>query len=513
MGQFEGRRLSLTRLVVLLATVAAIVFASLSGWRWFQDTRAAADDASWFGGYVDVTATPTYEFEEPSAKAGSNAVLAFVVADKQSSCQPSWGAAYSLDTAARDLDLDRRVARLRQRGGTVAVSFGGAANDELATVCTDPGQLYDAYKKVVDRYTVRVVDIDVEGAAIDDDAATQRRATALAQLQKTKKVAVWLTLPVAENGLTDAGRKVVSTTLAAGVELAGVNVMTMDYGGGKQEDHSLGEAAENALTAAHAQVGKLYNAAGYSYGPATVWRHLGATPMLGQNDVAGEIFTLTDAETLRRFARSKGLGRLSVWSLNRDRPCGANYPDVSIVSDACSGVIQDAGQFSAVLGNTYKGAPDDAVSDTPTVNPSVTPTDDPSTSPYPVWNVENAYRAGDRVVWHRNVYVAKYWTSGDTPDDPLIAETASPWRLVGPVLAGESPSPRPSLPAGTYPQWRAQTVYRAGERVMLDGVSYVAQWYTQGDSPDAPSTADAPSPWRPLTDQEVLAELAKTKKK
>lgn len=508
MGQFEGRRLSWVRLLVLLATVAAVVFASLSGWRWFQDTRAAADEAAWFGGYVDVTATPSYAFEDPSAQAGRNAVLAFVVADPDSSCRPSWGAAYTLDEAARDLDLDRRVARLRQRGGTVAVSFGGAANQELAMACTDAEKLYDAYRDVVRRYQVRVVDMDVEGAALDSQASVERRATALARLQQTEDVGVWLTLPVDERGLTDAGRRLVAATLAAGVDVAGVNVMTMDFGGGKDAGHSLGEASVQALTAAHAQLGDLYEAAGHRMGPATVWRRLGATAMIGQNDVAGEIFRLEDAEALRRFATSKGMGRLSLWSLNRDRPCGPNYPDVTIVSDACSGVIQAAGQFSSVLGNAFRGAPDRSPTILPSVNPSVTPTDNPKTSPYPVWKAQNAYRAGDRVVWHRNVYVAKWWTSGDPPDDPLVDETASPWRLVGPVLPGESPEARPSLPAGTYPEWRPRAVYRAGDRVMLDGSAFVAQWYTEGNSPDAPSTAEQPSPWRPLSDQELLALLA-----
>ena len=60
-------------------------------------------------------------------------------------CTPSWGAAYSLADAASSLDLDRRVARLQQLGGTVAVSFGGLANQELAVTCTDPAQLKAAY--------------------------------------------------------------------------------------------------------------------------------------------------------------------------------------------------------------------------------------------------------------------------------------------------------------------------------------------------------------------------------
>ena len=48
-----------------------------------------------------------------------------------------------------------------------------------------------------------------------------------------KSLEVWLTLPADPAGLTQAGRDLVSRTLGAGVELAGVNIMTMDFGGSK----------------------------------------------------------------------------------------------------------------------------------------------------------------------------------------------------------------------------------------------------------------------------------------
>ena len=45
-------------------------------------------------------------------------------------------------------------------------------------------------------------------------------------------------------------------------------------------------------------------------------------------------------EELSAYASAKGVGRLSMWSLNRDRTCSPNYPDVKQVSDGCSGVEQ-----------------------------------------------------------------------------------------------------------------------------------------------------------------------------
>jgi len=68
-----------------------------------------------------------------------------------------------------------------------------------------------------------------------------------------------------------------------------------------------------------------------------------------------------------------------------------------------------------------------------------------------------------------------------------------PWLLVGPVLPGDKPAPLPSLPAGTYPAWNATEAYVAGTRVLLDGVPYQANWWTQGQWPGVAAVGG--SPW------------------
>ncbi len=513
MAFVQGMRLSWVRLGIVVLTLVAVVFVSLRGWQWFEDARVEVADRSLFAGYVDVTATPTYEFENPVTTSGGNVVLSFVVADLEKSCVPSWGGAYTLAEANEQLDLDRRIARVRQLNGTPVVSFGGQANTELAAACASVDRIAGAYEQVVERYDLDVIDLDIEGEALADTAAHQRRAEAIVQLQAEHDTEVWVTLPVAPHGLTEDGLILVRTMLDAGVDLAGVNVMTMDYGAGKDPEASMAEASIEALKSTHEQLSTLYESAGQRQTDAQVWRLIGATPMLGQNDVREEVFDLDDASEFKAFADEIELGRMSVWSLNRDRSCSANWPDVSKVSDSCSGVAQESGAFASVLGGGGDG-PDKALAPSREASPSPsgTPTprggqiiDDPATSPYPVWSPANAYRTGDRVVWHQNVYVTKWWTSGDVPDDPTVSEDVSPWRLVGPVLAGEPPEPEPTLPAGTLPAWRPGAVYVAGTRVELAGLGYVSQWWTRGTSPDAPSTQDAPNPWRRLTVPELAA--------
>ena len=517
MARFDGRRLSWFRVGVLVVGFSALVFTTLSGWRWFEDARAADDSTASFAAYVDVAVTPQFAFEEPSSAAARDVVLSFVVASPTAPCTPSWGRDYPLDSASNELDLDRRVARLRQNKGDISVSFGGAANSELATVCSDEGALLAAYRDVVNRYDVRTIDIDLEGAALTDSSANARRARVLKKLQQErakehKKLKVWLTLPVAPTGLSAEARSAVATTLKGGLQLSGVNVMTMDFGASRSKSQSMAATSIAALNATHRQLGDIYSGAGDPIGPATLWRRMGATPMIGQNDLAGEIFSLDDARAVNAFARDKGIARLSMWSLNRDRSCSTNYPDIRVVSNSCSGVDQGALTFATVLhggldGNNALSAEHPA--DEPTLlTPMVDPSDDPATSPYAIWTSEQTYVEGTRIVRHRNVYMAKWWTQGDVPDDPTVDESSTPWQLVGPVLLGEKPIVSTKLPAGTYPKWNAGKVYTKGERVMFDGTAFAAKWWTQSDIPAERSSQSDPSPWIQLTEAQLRKAAA-----
>lgn len=497
-GRHAGKRLSLGRVSVAVLLVLAVVAAAVVV-PWYLQRAASAEPTvagpRWFGGYFDVTAAPVAE--TPAITDDTAVVLAFIVAASEDECVPSWGAAYSLDEAGVQLDLDRRVARMRQHGADVVVSFGGALNTELAGACETPDALAEAYRAVIDRYGSTTIDLDLENSNLTDEAAGYRRAEAIAILQRDRArqgetLGVWLTLPVARTGLTDAGLAAVRQLLVAGVDLAGVNVMTMDYNT-DLAGASMGEAAIEALQATHDQVQALYDRFDVELPSEGAWAVMGATPMIGQNDVQAEVFTLRDAEILNAFAAEKALARLSMWSLNRDRTCGPNYPNTMVVSDSCSGVDQGEESFAALLAAGFDGLP------VPAVTPTSAPTpiaDDPATAPYPIWADDVAYSAGVRVVWHGNVYSAKWWTLGGTqPDDPTLTATETPWTLVGPVLATDQPFTLPTLPTGTYPDWSADAVFQAGDRVLYEGTPYLAKWWTQGDVPSIAITDRDRSPW------------------
>lgn len=506
----DGRRLSPFRaLIALLLTSGLGVFGYTHVTDWVA-TQAETQEEPWFAAYVDVTATPTFAFENVDAQTAQDIVLSFIVADRDDPCLPTWGTAYTMDEASQALDLDRRLARFSQAGADFTVSFGGLLNDELATVCTDHDELVAAYGSVVDRYDLTTIDLDVEGINLSDREAGERRAAAIAELQQQRRasgdeLAVWMTLPVIPSGMTEDGTTAVQQMIEAGVDLAGVNVMTMNYGQARDTGESMAEASIRALQSTHRQLGVIYQIAEIELSDATLWRKVGATPMIGQNDVFEEIFTLEDAYELNAFAIDTTIGRMGMWSLNRDVPCGPNYVDLRRVSDACSGIPQGEARFSDILAEGFTGRIDSVAGfvTTPEPRDPAEYIDDPETSPYPIWNAEFAYLAGTKVVWHRNVYEAKWWTRGELPDNPVLNEWETPWVLVGPVLDGEKPMQIPTLPYGTYPEWEGTAVYDRGARVLFDNTAYEAKWWTQGDSPAAYAADPDSSPWVPVRLDEI----------
>ncbi|MGY0058780.1 chitinase [Streptomyces sp. LZ34] len=286
--------------------------------------------------YVSAWAASGYDMTAAAARGVREFTMGFVIAGE--GCAPVWDGGIPL----ADRALTARIAAVRRAGGEVRVSFGGAAGRELATACADVPELATAYAAVIDRYGFTKADFDIEGATLADPVSATRRARAIALLQRARPgLDVSFTLPAMPYGLTEDSSALLANARAQGVAVSGVNIMAMNYGGEHTGD--MGRYAVQAALNAH---GRIRGVLGLS--AAAAWKTLTVTPMIGVNDVSGEVFTLEDAAGLARFAAAKGIGRLSMWSAERDRPCparaGAPGPD-----PACSGVAQRPGAFEAVL--------------------------------------------------------------------------------------------------------------------------------------------------------------------
>ncbi len=467
----SGRRLSPLRVLVVLIILGGLVALAYAGWqradRAVDRITAGASD-TWFAPYADVTLVPSHAFEDAEASPAPRTVLGFVVPDRREPCTPTWGTNYDLDGAASELDLDRRIARVRERGGDVIISFGGVVNSELAVACTEQSALTSAYRSVVERYEASMIDLDIEAAALDDAAANRRRATAIRALQEEapsdRPLHVWITLPVTPDGLLSNGLAAVDEMLRAGVELAGVNLMTMDFGGSKPDDMSMGEAARSALRATHARLAAAYRRAGLRLSAEQLWGRLGATPMIGRNDVEGEVFSLATRPPWPTSPRR---------SVSVGSPSGRRTATSSAVrrTAAAGGCCRHAAGWSRSRSNSRARFSDELDGSPPvrTARPEgLTEAggrvgDDPQASPYPIWRRDRGYAEGEKVVWQRTVYEAKWWTRDDAPTHPVENEWDTPWRTVGPVLPSDARGGE-ATDAASPPRWSGDVVYLRGDR-------------------------------------------------
>ncbi|MFE1379333.1 cellulose binding domain-containing protein [Streptomyces sp. NPDC058740] len=296
-------------------------------------TSAPGTGTARYAPYVDTSLYPAYDLLATVDQTGVKEFnLAFITSG--GACAPLWG-------GVTDLASDKvaaQIGALRARGGDVRVSFGGAAGHELALNCSSSTALAAAYGKVVDQYKLTKVDFDIEGAALPDTAANTRRSQAIAQLQKSHPgLNVSFTLPVMPEGLTQPGVDLLADAKRNGVRVDAVNIMAMDYGPAYSGD--MGQYAISAATATQAQIKGVLGLS-----DAAAWKAVAVTPMIGVNDVSSEVFRVDDATQLVDFARSKGLGWLSMWSSTRDKQCASgavNYADAT-----CSSILQQPFAFT-----------------------------------------------------------------------------------------------------------------------------------------------------------------------
>ena len=283
--------------------------------------------------YIDMGAWPTPLLSDLRSASGVKSyTMAFIIAV---GCKASWFNAYD-PRSGWQLD---QVNAIRSGGGDVKISFGGASGQELAQACTDVNALTAEYQAVISTYKLKYIDFDIEGAAVADVAANDRRSQAIKRLVGANPgLKVSLTLPVLPEGLDQYGQQVIRSAKAAGDTIDVVNVMAMDY----YRAGDYGAFAQQAATSTHNQVMSTFGVS-----DTAAWRMVGVTPMLGQND-DGHIFNQGAAKNLVVFARSHHLGELAFWEVTRDRNAcnGALYQ--------CTNLPQQPYEFSKIF-NGYTG--------------------------------------------------------------------------------------------------------------------------------------------------------------
>jgi chitinase len=292
------------------------------------------------------------------------------------------------------------VNNLRSIGGDAIISFGGYNSDtngtDLGATCSSASAMATQVEDVVNYFNADAIDFDIESSEQTNTTDLNTTSQALAQVRSWASssgisLTISYTIPTLPTGLTSTGEGVLTNARSNGFTPDVVNIMTMDYGTSGTE---MGTAANQALDAVAGQLEAIYGiSSSQAYGM------LGNTPMIGQNDSSGEIFTLSDASTVESYAAKQGIARLSFWSEGRDN---GGCPGQTTASSTCSGISQNTGQFTQTFTQfTSDGPSTPPPTSSPTPPPTGPPTATPTPTPSPTGNlVQNpSFATGDLTDW------------------------------------------------------------------------------------------------------------------
>ena len=294
-----------------------------------------AADQQHFSPYFEMWLPSSQNLVQTVEDVGLTAVtLAFVLGTGPD--QIGWGGLGSIDndTLANGTTISSMVAALQQNGVEVTISFGGGYGQEPALSFTDAAQLTAAYQSVMDKYNVTSLDFDIEADALTNTAASHLRNEALVALEQANPdLTVSFTLPALPTGLNQAGLDLLAQAKADGVEIDTVNIMVMNYGA----YYDSGDMGKDAIDAAEATIAQLHQLG--------LDAKVAITPMIGQNDVPGEVFTLDDARQLLDYAEGNDhIAYIAMWSLGRD-----HGDDVGHLTETSSGVAQHDYDFAKIF--------------------------------------------------------------------------------------------------------------------------------------------------------------------
>ena len=325
-----------SRFASALTAVGVVGAVALSGIASAPPALAASSPNAWpahvFAPYADTWSGNLTLSDAANAYGTKFFTIAFVDGP---GCQWTLGGQAAIQT---------QIDNLRALGGDVSMSFGGYTADtnltEIGDSCSTPEAAAAQIESVVTTFNLSHLDFDIESVSLTNSTGIDRRDKALAEVRawagaNGRSLSISFTVPATSGGLSGDGVNLLNNARANGFTPDVVNLMTMDYGASGVE---MGNAANQAVDAGAGQV-----ASAFGISTAAAYAKLGNTPMIGQNDSAGEVFTLADAAGVESYDASKGIALLSYWDENRDN--GSCAGSTSALG-TCSGLSQNTGDFA-----------------------------------------------------------------------------------------------------------------------------------------------------------------------
>ncbi len=256
--------------------------------------------------YVDAGGWPVPNFVGMGTATGlKNFSAGFIT--QSAPCVPQWGGANQPVTGGT---LAAAITAFQSVGGRVIPSIGGQSAPEggpadLSANCTDVVKLQAAFEQIVSGLNLDRLDFDIEasGGIVYNQANSQRRAAAVAALQKAHpELQISLTLGTLPDGLPQAAVSVVNDFVNAGVKNLSLNAMAMWFGSNEPDMGATVFASQQATK------GQFPNLP------------VGVTPALGAQG-SGENFTTANACALgASIAKAGNVSSLGWWKVGPQAP-------------------------------------------------------------------------------------------------------------------------------------------------------------------------------------------------
>ena len=344
-------------------------------------------------------------------------VLAFVLAENNSTCAPAWDGGSSVVSSSDA--VASQINALRADGGDVAVSFGGYNGTKLGQVCGTAAATAAAEQQVITTYGLHAIDLDLEEPEYESSSAIANELGA-AQIIQSEDPGIYIsvTMPGTTSGTGWFGEQLLDEAKTLGFTPNSFTIMPFDGGF---------SGASTQITALEDLNGILVSTFGWS--SSNAYAHEGISSMNGRTDSA-EYFYQSDFQTVLTWAESVGLGRYSFWDVNRDLEC--NPPDNNgTLSGTCSSVTQNSWDFTKYDAEFAGATPPVTTSSSPTASSSPSASASASASPTATstgtgssggsgtcaaaWSASSSYSSGNEVSYGGDNWTANQWSYDEVP--------------------------------------------------------------------------------------------------
>ncbi|MGW2550626.1 carbohydrate binding domain-containing protein [Streptomyces sp. NPDC001635] len=188
-------------------------------------------------------------------------------------CNPAWDGNRPL-TGGVD---QTAINQIRSAGGDIVPSFGGWQGSKLGANCSSASALAGALQKVIDAYSLKAIDMDIENTdEFENEAVQARILTALKTVKANNPgLKTIVTFGTSTTGPSYYGNRLIEQAKSLNADIDVFTIMPFDFGGGS-------DMYGNTVNAAEGLKAKLKSTFGWD--DATAYSHIGISGMNGLSD-------------------------------------------------------------------------------------------------------------------------------------------------------------------------------------------------------------------------------------